>query len=253
MEKSYDFVYRDTVDFINCIIEDYGFYGDLINIMKTGNGKISMHRKQLQKQIDENWVLAIEQSLNSLDNAIRNPMKDLKESEDVLPIELSRNITSRSIRHLAQHTDYINSIEGDKITPSKILNVYKDETQETYENKFIVTLIDRLFHFIEIRYKKLVEYGNDEACNLMEFETQLESDKSVANLKFSIEVKTSLEKTEEDEALTSSTLWERVERLRNIATAYMNSEISKKLQGKFIRPPVIRTNAITKIKTCDNA
>lgn len=253
-EHQYDFVYRDTVDFINCIINDYDFYGEMIRAIQNGDTEISLHKKQLLKQIDENWVFAIENALSSLDMVIRNPMKALEEHEEVLPIELSRSISEKSIRHLAQHTNLINDIDAQgNITPSHLLNVYRDETIATYENKFVNTLLDRLFFFVEKRYMRLKEAAADESSTVMDFKTAFNSDRAEANVHFTIEIKNKEQSgTEElDEfgiPVTKTTMWERVERIRGILSGYLGSDFCKKLQGQFVRPPIMRTNAITKNK-----
>jgi hypothetical protein len=43
-------------------------------------------------------------------------------------------------------------------------------------------------------------------------------------------------------------LWQRVISLHNICRAYINSTFVKSMEGQFIRPPIIRTNAILKNK-----
>lgn len=242
------------MDFINCIISDYDFYGEMIRAMKNGESQISLQKRQLIKQIDENWVLAIEAALPSLDMVIRNPMRTLEEHEEVLPIELSRSISEKSIRHLAQHTNLINDIDEEgNITPSHLLNVYRDETIATYENKFVNTLLDRLYFFVEKRYSRLKESANDESSTVMDFETIFNSDKAETKVRFTIEVKNKEQAGEEtlDEfgiPVSRTTMWDRVERIRGILSDYLSSDFAKTLKGQFIRPPVMRTNAITKNK-----
>lgn len=242
------------MDFINCIISDYDFYGEMIRAMKNGESQISLQKRQLIKQIDENWVLAIEAALPSLDMVIRNPMRTLEEHEEVLPIELSRSISEKSIRHLAQHTNLINDIDEEgNITPSHLLNVYRDETIATYENKFVNTLLDRLYFFVEKRYSRLKESANDESSTVMDFETAFDSDKAETKVRFTIEVKNKEQAGEEtlDEfgiPVSRTTMWDRVERIRGILSGYLSSDFAKTLKGQFIRPPVMRTNAITKNK-----
>ena len=46
----------------------------------------------------------------------------------------------------------------------------------------------------------------------------------------------------------SSGLWSRVERLYHIARAYTDSDFAKQMGKSYIRPPVMRTNAILKNK-----
>lgn len=250
MEKKIDDIFRDTMEFVHYIVDDYDYYGDLIQSVKSGSSLMSFKQKQLVKKIDENWVLAIETALPALDAAVRTPTRFLEEKEQVMPIELSRNITARSIQHLSQHTNYISSIEDGNITPTKILNVYRDETLETYENKFLYTLIERLNVFIERRYAKLAEYGLDESRTAMAFETVFETEKNSAKMNFQIELH---DKEQTGGADGKSVKFERVSRLRSTIGAFYQTELMQTLKGKMIRPPVMRTNAILKnknMRTC---
>lgn len=246
MENKLNFVYEDTAQFIDYIINDYDFYSTLIETMKNGDSTVTMNKKQLLKKIDENWISAIENALPSLDYCIRNPMRSLKETEKVMPIELSKNINAKSIRHLAQHTNFISSVEGDVITPSKILNVFRDETIETYENKFVYTLIDRLFSFVHRRYSKLKEVGQDEDSTVLSFTSAFDDENTTAKVSFSIELLN--KKSGGSGDITKGTSWERVQRICGILSDYLNSSMAQELRGKFIRPPIMRTNAITKNK-----
>ena len=114
---------------------------------------VSFNRKIIEMNIDSSWLTEIEKALPHLDTVIRNPRNTIKEVEEIVPIAMSRKITVESIKHLGQHTDLIQDIDKKtgKITPSKILNIHKEETLDTYENRFVNTLIDRLYIFIYIR------------------------------------------------------------------------------------------------------
>ena len=148
-------IYEDTKDFISYIYEDYDFYQSLVRLLDKGKTDAVIYKKVLQKNIDELWVRKIEEALPYLDTALRTVRKDIKEVEEIKPIELSRSITVKSLQHLATHTNFIDSIdEKGNIIPNKILNVYKDEDMLTYENKFINTLIYKLGLFIDVRYEK---------------------------------------------------------------------------------------------------
>ena len=78
----------------------------------------------MEKAIDVSWVEAIENGLVHLDNFLRNPRRTIEDVEEIVPIALSRKTTVESVKHLAQHTDLIQSIDKKtgKITPSKIVN-----------------------------------------------------------------------------------------------------------------------------------
>src|SRR5574344_785390 len=104
------------------------------------------------------WLDMMEDTIVYLDNILRNPNRFIVNEEEIVKIELARRITVDSIKHLAKHTNYIQSIDpktGD-VRPSKILNINKEESYDTYENRVIYTLIQNTRYFIDTR-KKLVE------------------------------------------------------------------------------------------------
>ena len=124
-------VYEDTLRFVDGLEEKYEFYPETMR-MFGDNARVELKKRYILNAIDETWIEKIEDCLNALDEVTRKPSRFIEETEKVLPIELSRNISSRSLRHLSQHTDYISKVEGDTVTPSKILNVLRDETNKTY-------------------------------------------------------------------------------------------------------------------------
>ena len=158
------------------------------NVLKSGNISIELKKRFILTAIDEIWVKVIEDSLVALDDRIRNYGKFIEEREEVLPIELSRNITPRSLQHLSQNTNYIQKIEGDQITPSKILNVFREETTQTYENKFINTLINRLFTFVHKRYTIAKKQGLDEKSTKLHIDSTFEHNHIKGKINFDIEI-----------------------------------------------------------------
>ena len=218
------------------------------NILKSGNISIELKKRFILSAIDEIWVKVIEDSLVALDDRIRNYGRFIEEREEVLPIELSRHITPRSLQHLSQNTNLIQKIEGDEITPSKILNVFREETTQTYENKFINTLINRLFIFVHKRYTVAKNQGLDEKSTKLRIDGTFEHDNIKGKINFDIEIAEKLDEETNSEFVKSTPLWERVERIYNIVDAYNSSEFVAMMGKSYIRPPVMRTNAILKNK-----
>ena len=242
-------VYEDTLYFVDGMVEQYDFYPEIIANLGNGDATIELKKRYMLKAIDEDWITKIEDCLPALDEAIRTPSRFIEETEKVMPIELSRNISSRSIRHLTQHTDYISKVEGDTITPSKILNVFRDETNKTYENKFINTLINRLFWFVERRYETALKEGKDEKNTSLNYSQSFTHGELQGKIRFSVEVSEEPKNGEELKNYTYTTdLWQRVVHLHHVCRAYINSSFVKSMDNQFVRPPIIRTNAILKNK-----
>lgn len=246
-------IYEDTKDFISYIYEDYDFYQSLVRLLDKGKTDAVIYKKVLQKNIDELWVRKIEEALPYLDTALRTVRKDIKEVEEIKPIELSRSITVKSLQHLATHTNFIDSIdEKGNIIPNKILNVYKDEDMLTYENKFINTLIYKLGLFIDVRYEKLKQYGADEVSNVMSLDIETKVVDTQVNMSITIQTKDGVDEQDTKgninifEDMTKSSLWLRVVRIRKIIQQYQASQFISQMGKAYIRPPVMRTNAILK-------
>ncbi len=247
--EAYREVYDDTMYFIDGLTGEYDFYPAILSMLQNGNLSLELKKRYTMKAIEEMWVSTIEDSLVALDEIIRNPSRFIEENEKVLPIEMSRHINARSIAHLSQHTDYINKVEGDMVTPSKILNVFYEETMMTYENKFINTLINRLYLFVAKRYDAIKQSGKSEQSTLLSFGGDFRHGEVKGRMKFEIEI--SQEPDEEamrQNPACSNSLRARVERLYAIVTNYTASEFAKTMGKNYVRPPIMRTNAILKNK-----
>ena len=234
------------------LFDDSELFGSLDSLLQSSRNTFAFNRKLMEKAIDVSWVEAIENGLPHLDTVLRNPRKTIEDVEEVVPIALSRKITVESVKHLAQHTDLIQSIDKKtgKITPSKILNVYKEESLMTYENKFVNTLVDRLYLFIHRRYEKLAQVAKDEEVFSLGYDTFME-DNTGGKVKISVKIETADSLDAYDS--NGMTIWQRVEKIKTAIEGYKGSELCQTLGSTFIRPPVMRTNAIMKnvdLKAC---
>lgn len=221
-------------------------------LVHSGKNSISYNRKIIKKTVDLSWVDAIEEGMLHIDKVIRNPRVTIEDTEEIVPIALSKKITVESIKHLAQHTNLIQEIDEKtgRITPSKILNIYKEESLLTYENKFLNTLIDRLYIFVTRRYEKLKEITRNEDTYTMDYSTVTNTNNG-GSCRFSMKVEIS--EVPEGQSESGYSTWDRIEKIKLAVESYKGSQFCKKMGGAFIRPPVMKTNAIMKnvdLKAC---
>lgn len=227
-------------------------YQALDSLLNSSRNTFAFNKKIMEKAIDVSWVEAIEKGIIHVDNFLRNPRRTIEDVEEIVPIALSRKTTIESVKHLAQHTDLIQSVDRKtgKITPSKILNVHKEESLLTYENKFVNTLIDRLYIFINTRYEKLAQVSRDEKVFSLGYDTVVD-DGSGGKMKIDVKIET-VDSLDSYDA-NGYTVWQRVEKLKTAIEGYKGSELCRVLGNTYIRPPVMRTNAIMKnvdLKAC---
>ena len=217
----------------------------------------SLQRKVVRRSIDEEWINRIEYALPYMDIVMRNPFRAIEDVEDVVPVELSKRVSVKSIRHLSQHTNYIRKIEGDDIIPSKILNVYHEETLVTYENKFINTLVHRLFNFVDRRYRILQEHFATEQQYALNYKTHFEHEEDQVgqtavdfdlNLNLCSPMTEGVSKADAENNENYTRQIQRVNKLYHTLLSYVNSDFCHQLGRNMVRPPIVRTNAILKNK-----
>lgn len=241
-------IYSDTVNTVDELVSRYALYGEILDALASGDATAKLSRKLMLRSIDEMWVSTIEDSLLALDELIRKPKGFIAETEEVLPIEMTKKINGRSIQHLSMHTDYISKVEGDEVTPTKMLNIFREDSLLTYENKFLNTLLSRLYIFVNRRYRAGLA-GVDEKVTELEFSDRFIHGDYKGKITLSIELSQKTEgKIDVKNYTYDSGLWKRVEKLNGIVGAYMNSSFVAAMSKAYITPPVMRTNAILKNK-----
>ncbi len=246
-----DNMYYKLKDELTETLVNEEFYEVFDRSMKSGKNNFSLYQKYINNVIDPKWVEMIENCIIPMDNIIRNPMRFIEEEEEIVNIEQTRKISQASIRHLAQHTNMISKVDRDgTVTPSKILNVHKEETFATYENRFIYTLLKHIQYFIDKRLRILNE-SKVSAEKIISVESEFNIGNEKVKYQFSL---SSTEKTEKnskmfklDEDTSQMNLLQRVERLRMILYDFSNSQLIKSLDGcLLVKPPIMRTNVILK-------
>ena len=239
-------VYSDTVSTENALTDRHEEYDDLLSSF-AGEGSVRFVKQKVIRSVDESWVKAVEDCLPALDEVTRNPSHFIEETEELLPIERTKKVTTRSIRHLSQHTGLISRIEGDVVIPSKLLNVFRDESVMTYENKFINTLLIRLYDFVVTRHDEAAEFGASRKKAVFEYTDVIRNGEELGKVSLNMEVSIPTEEKEKN-SFFQSDLWARVKKLKEVISDYRGSEFCSMMGSAVVRPPVVRTNPILKNK-----
>ena len=238
-----------TQDFIS-LVQSEEFYTEFMNKARSGNSEVSYMHRFIDKQIDLAWIEAIEEAIIPLDNIIRNPRRFIVQEEEIVNIELARKISPESIRHLAQHTNMIAKVEDDTVTPNRILNIFKEESFETYENRFIYTLLINLQYFISKRLKAIDECVDGNNVTSILFKDNFSIGKENVKCSFEMTIDSPGFKMDgnildvDPEKLSK---FQRIERIKKILYDFQNSPLIKALTGtNLVRPPIMRTNVLQK-------
>ena len=194
------------------------------------------------------WLTIMEDTIRYIDNILRNPNRFIINEEDIVKVELARRITVDSIKHLARNTNLIQEFDKDTgdIKPSKILNINKEESYDTYENRFIYSLIQNMRSYINFK-KKALESVTDAIDNK---ELKYEGTTKVGHTKYeiSLTLNSSLDTDDKDENSIQNVL-DRIKKLEDKVTDLTSSELFKtinKLHITLVTSPIKKTNVILK-------
>lgn len=224
------------------------YYQYLYNLVETGRNYADFSYVRLIKFVDEQWVRAIEETMPSLIKVVQNPRKYIDEEREVVNIAMARNISTESVRHLLAHSNFIDEYREDgTVIPNKILNVYREESLNTYENRFICTLLAELQFFINRRYHAICDATKDEMG--VNFDLASTIDNYTETIDYRLKITIRDKQTEDDNVDENKLIVSRITELYQKINMLINTEfvtIMKRFPA--VRHPVVKTNAISKNK-----
>lgn len=230
----------NIVDYINNLNKDkassfVGATSSDILIKKNIDAKVS----------DTSWIDMVEECIPYLDNIIRNPRRFIVQEENIVPIEKAKVVTEESIRHLAQHTSMIQEVQEDgTVIPLKLLNVYREETVDLYENRFIKSLVDNLYTFVTNKLEESDQKSYAKVDSEVIYKGIMKKKDEVVEVNLQL---TSKKETDVDASKDGHSLDERIEHIRDIVSAFRSSTFIKSLkESSPVRSPIRKTNVILK-------
>ena len=241
-------VYKAYADKIVSVLGTEGFYQQFKDRVEKGSSVFKLAKKRLIQDISIDWIDTIEGILPNLDTIVRNPRKFIVQEEDIVDVSLARSISTESVKYLAQHTNMISKVDektGD-VTPSKILNITKEESFEIYENRFIYTLLLKLKDFVTMRYDKIKKASATQDVLELDIESRfnLPSKKITYRTEYFAQLSFDEVMRLDPDTLTKI---ERVAKIDRIITDFLSSSFAKSMRNSApVRPPIMRTNVILK-------
>ena len=213
------------------------------------NSTLNVKRDYDMKELVYEWIDIIEDVLPYLDNILRNPKRFIVNDEEIVKVELARKVTVESVIHLTQHTNFIQKIDknGD-VKPSKILNINREESLDTYENRFIFTLLNNLRNFYEERVSAT---GGTSYCldkNNMIYIANSKVNSEEINVKFEINDTSKVIKGTGG-AKNGFSFEDRLKKIKIQMDGFFGSELYTtlaKLHVPPVRSPIRHTNVILK-------
>lgn len=210
----------------------------------TSNVRSNYHKVEF----DLEWLDMMESTLRYIENILLNPKKFIINEEELVLVEKSKKVTVESVIHLSQHTSLISDFDEDsgEVKPTKILNILKEETLDTYENRFIYTLINNMLSFINIYGMEAMQGSSVNSEKNLKYtgSTNINGE----NVTFEMNM-VSTQHTNLDKKVNGMTSSERIKKVKERVEDFTSSELYKDLARLHVPPvrsPIRKTNVILK-------
>lgn len=204
--------------------------------------------------INFEWIDKIEFACPYVDNIVRNPKVALIKEEDIVKVEKAKKVSVASIKDLSRHTHYIEKIDKEtmEVQPNKLLIERSEETFNTYENRFIYTLIYNLNRFVRDKEQELenLEIKDD---RILEYAATTNTGIERVNIELKI---TANENPDNNESKLSKNIEKEIANVKKRLTkinafiaSWKFSELYTTLENAnvhLITPPIKKTNIILK-------
>ena len=215
--------------------------------------KVQTERKYITRDIE--WINMMEEVIPHIDAIFRSPNRFIKNEEETVKIEQAKKVSVETIKHLSKHTNLIQDIDketGDVI-PSKLLNVRKEETYDTYENRLIYTLVQNMKFFVNIRKNTLLQpistenKEEDKNNKQLEYNAKSKLNDEEVDINVSINSKLDTELKNADER--NKSLLMRIEEIERKISDIESTEVYKildKANISLVKEPIRKTNVVLK-------
>lgn len=245
--KDYEIFQKDAASAFDRLARRYKPYADMRRVL-SASAEVTFEARTITYTASEEELKRVEEAIPYLDQALRECSGFIEDVEELVPVEFARHITTRSIRHLARHTELIREVRGNRVIPSKVLNVDRDETYLTYENKFLNSLLLLLGDWVNRYLTVLRTHTRTEREYRIRYQNR--ERRFGAGWRGGAEFSATAIVPAEDAMDTGdfSDLIARLENLSDVVQEYRRSRFAKALGKNQIRPPVVRTNALLKNK-----
>ena len=205
------------------------------------------------KKFDEDWIVRIESFFPSLDQITRNIRNTLRYEGEILPVERTRRTSNESIRHLLRNTRYIKDVNDDNdVIPSKVLNTVSEIEYGTYENRFIMTLIDRLYNYLQRRLDAI----NEHIHGFKQTEFRLANEFKIGDANYKINFELNAKENFDSKNIDGHNLriLERTSEAFKVVSQMYHSQFMRTMgRYKKVNPPILKTQIILKNPDFRNA
>lgn len=209
------------------------------------DGKNEFYQKEKieSKKFDDTWIKTVESYFPVINKITKNLKSSLKYQSEIIPIEKTKKINKESVIHLMSHSNFISEITDEGVIPKQVLTILPEIEYGIYENRFIMTLINKLCDFINRRVKlmkKEIRASKITHMNLNSTFTFEESD-----IEMTVDLKQTEAIAQQRVDAENKIILERAEKLLRLVSRLKNGHFMKVMKRfKEVTPPILKTQII---------
>ncbi len=246
MSKHIDPIYKQYAARIIKYVASTDFYEYFMLMLENGKHTMQFSNRRVEKLVDETWVNAIEAAVKPMEEIVNNPRNFIVQEEIIVNVALAKRVTPDTIQHLAQHGSMVDEFDEEEgVRPNRLMEKSKEDSWNTYENRFVYTLLEMTYEFVNKRYEVIFSALNQEEGAFLKISSQSSSYHEAMDVNVDIRLKQVEDLLSADQK--NENIFARIARLHRLLTNFRSSSFAKEVSkyGK-IKPPVVRTNAIAK-------
>lgn len=242
-----DALYNKFTHSVRRAIGSTEFYEFFMDTMSRADSEIQFSNRKMEKIIDIKWVDAIEKAIPAMQNIVANPRNIIREEELIVNVANAKKGGSDVVRHLAQHGQLVDNFDEEtgEVRPNKLMQKYREDSDDLYENRLAFTVIETSYHFVKIRYDALAESMGDEYGAKLKVETDYETSIELMHFDMFMHIKQKDSALEVDEKVGN--VFARIERLNRLLASFMNSPWGEQMAKlNRVRGKIVKTNVLKK-------
>jgi hypothetical protein len=218
-----------------------------------GNRTLYQIEQSEFKKFDVMWIKTVESYFPSINRITINVKSTLRYQSEIIPIEKTKKINKESVIDLMMHSNQIREIsEEGGVVPKAIRASLSEIEYGIYENRFVMTLINRLRDFIGKRLKIMRDGIKGTKTVKLNVTGNFSFENSDVEMQLDIKQKETAENKKTDEF--NQMVLEKAEKLYKLVTRLTSSQFMSYMKRyKPVKPPILKTQIILKNPDFKNA
>lgn len=223
------------------------FYQYFMENLACAQNTIQFSNRKMVKTVDLSWVDAIEEALPGFQTIINTPRNVIKEEELVVNVANAKRTGTEVVQHLAQHASLVEKFDeetGD-VRPSRLMQRYREDSTELYENRLVYTTLETAYHFVKIRHDALFQAMSDEFGAKLKVESRMDSPTEHVSLDMFLQIRKVDSLLDTDDKNYEA--FSRISKIYRVLGMYMNTDFARAM-SKLVRVKgsVTKTNVLKK-------